>query len=309
MSLFINTNLSSLQARRAASSSGNRLDVAYERLASGLRINSAKDDAAGVQISNHITTEINGLTMGNRNAQDGISYAQTAEGAIEEITTMLQRIRTLALQASTGTMGAQDRASAQQEVNALNLEITRIARQTTFAGQDLINGNASIVRFQIGTDPNSVVSIDLRTGFDTDSLAVLAGNYLGSTFELPSSTSLEGGEYQYTDCFSCDLEGNGIDISTMSAAQIVIAGIDGLITAVDRKRAEFGALQNRLEASIRNQSNVIENESAARARIRDTDYAETSAEMSAADILQQGAVSILTQANTRPQIALQLLST
>ena len=142
MALYVNTNISSKNAQRMLANSTNSLDTSYKRLASGLRINSAKDDAAGLQISNRLTSQINGLEQGNRNAQDGISFAQTAEGAMDEMTTMFQRIRTLALQSDNGTNSEKDRKALQEEVTQLCSEIDRIAKDTTFGGENILNGEA-----------------------------------------------------------------------------------------------------------------------------------------------------------------------
>ena len=171
MALYLNTNLSARLAQRTVNRQTARLDTSYERLSSGLKINSAKDDPAGVQTSDRLTVQLNSLNQTNRNAQNAIAYAQTAEGAMEEITTMLQRIRTLAVQSANGTNATDNRIALQDEVDQLNEEIGRIARDTTFGGQDLLNGNASIARFQISPDPGSIIKIDLSTGFDTNSLA------------------------------------------------------------------------------------------------------------------------------------------
>ncbi len=309
MSLYLHTNISSLKSRNALNISTKTLDTSYERLSSGLRINSAKDDPAGVQTSDRLTTEIDSLSQTNRNAQNAISYAQTAEGALEEITSMLQRIRILALQSANGINTSNDRLALQQEVDELNEEICRIAEDTTFAGEDILNGTASVVRFQISPDPNSIIKIDLRVGFNTSSIAYLAAQYTGSdTFEIPAHDSLTASVYcKYTDLFSYKVNGGGIDITTASKAQMILAGVDGLLRAIDSKRAEFGAVQNRLEATIRNQDNIRENVSDSRSQIRDTDWADEVSKMTAAQILQQGSVSILIQANSRPEIALQIL--
>ncbi|MBO8415563.1 MAG: flagellin [Proteobacteria bacterium] len=307
MALYVNTNVSSLNAQRMTARATKALDVSYQRLSSGLRINSAKDDAAGLQISDRLTTQINGLGQGNRNAQDGISYAQTAEGALEETTSMLQRIRVLALQAANGTNTSQDRDALQQEVDALNEEIVRISRDTTFAGQDLLNGKAGVVMFQVGADANSIISVDLSMGFDTSSLAAQAADISGETFTIEPSEDFAGGTFNYTDVFKYVAGGGGIDITSFSKAEIVLGGIDALINAIDSKRAELGAVQNRLESTIRNQSNVQENVSSARSQIRDTDWAAETANLTQQQILQQASSTILTQANTRPQIALSLL--
>ena len=179
MALFVNTNTSSLNAQRMLANSTNSLDTSYKRLASGLRINSAKDDAAGLQISNRLTSQINGLEQGNRNAQDGISYAQTVEGAMDEMTTMYQRIRTLALQSANGTNSTKDRGALQQEVNQLCLEIDRISNDTTFGGEKILEGSsqatvatggivtaggtttAKTIDFQVGADANQKISVTL----------------------------------------------------------------------------------------------------------------------------------------------------
>ncbi len=307
MALYLNTNIQSLVAQRNLRRITDDLDLSYERLSTGLRINSAKDDPAGVQIADRLTSQIDHLAQGNRNAQDCISYAQTAEGAFEEITNMLQRIRTIAIEAANGTFTAADRQALQQEVDQLNAEICRIAEDTTFAGQDLLNGKAGVVYFQVGADPNSVVSIDMSMGFATSSIAAYAAKLSGSSFTVDANEVTAGGTYYYENLFTSG-EG-GIDVSTSSSAQLVLAGIDALISAVDTKRAELGAIQTRMEATIRNQSNVSENVQSSRSIIRDTDWAEEVSKMTQNQVLQEATATILTQANTRPQIALQLLST
>lgn len=314
MSLFINTNVSSLYAQQAAQRASDKLDSCYKRLSSGLRINSAKDDAAGIQVVNNLSTQLNGLNQGNRNAQDAIAFAQTVEGALDEVTNMLQRIRTLAVQSSTGSITGPDRKNTQAEVDQLTEEITRVAKETTFAGADMLNGNASVVRFQVGPDPSSIIEMDLTHSMDVDGLAKLAAiynggddYYLGITLEKPDGTSYDRASFD--EIFSnrtSDLP--GIDISTPSAAQFVLAGIDALIGVVDRKRADLGAMQNRLEATVRNQENIAENVSSARATLRDTDFAEATASLTQQDIIQQASASILVQANQRPQIALSLIN-
>ena len=318
MPLFINTNVSSLYAQQAAQRASDRLDISYQRLSSGLRINSAKDDAAGIQVANNLTTQLNGLTQGNRNAQDAIAFAQTVEGALDEVTNMLQRIRTLAVQSANGTMTDADRQGIQAEVDALTEEITRIAEETTFAGADMLNGNASVVRFQVGPDPSSIVEIDLTTPMDVDGLAKLASFYAGTEqYKLYEKevTNADGTQVMcvayanFTDIFNNkESDAPGIDVSSPSAAQMVLAGIDSLVTDVDRKRADLGAIQNRLEATVRNQENVKENVSNARATIRDTDWAEETANLTQQDIIQQATATILVQANQRPQIALSLIN-
>ena len=309
MPLYLNTNLSAVYAQNSVNKATRNLDVSYQKLSSGLKINSAKDDPAGVQTSDRLTVQLNSLNQTNRNAQNAIAYAQTAEGAMEELTTMLERIRTLAIQSANGTNSNDNRKALQDEVDELNEEMCRIARDTTFGGQDLLNGQASIARFQISPDPGSIIKIDLSIGFDTDSLAKLAAKTAGSeTFDLPEGNTFTTAQsYKFEDIFQYKVNGYGIDISTQSAAQIVLAGIDYMINAIDTKRSELGAIQNRLESTIRNQENVAENVSDSRAQIRDADYAEEVSKKTSAQMLQQGSVTILTQANSKPQIALQML--
>lgn len=308
MSLFINTNISSLLAQRAAQRANDKLDVSYERLSSGLRINSAKDDAAGMQVSDNLTNQLNNLTQGNRNAEDAIAFAQTIEGALDEVTNMLQRIRTLALQASNGTYSDSDREALQAEVSALADEIGRISEDTTFAGDDMLNGNASIVRFQIGADPSSMISIDLRDNFSIAGLAEQATRYSGDTFNYTFNLT-EAKALNYTDIFQNNTgDEPGVNISTQSSAEAVLAGIDALVSALDRKRSDLGAMQNRLEATVRNQENVKENVANSRSTLRDTDFAEETSILTSQQIIQQATAAILVQANQRPQVALNLLN-
>ncbi len=284
MSMYINTNSSSLNAQRNLMNTNKSLDTSYTRLASGLRINSAKDDAAGLQISNRLTSQINGLDQGNRNANDGISMAQTAEGAMDEITTMLQRMRTLAQQSANGSNSTDDRTALQSEVNALSSEIDRIASDTTFGGMKLLDGsNTNGFNFQVGANANQTISFTMSAAFNVAGMATAAG----------------------TTVFAAGA--GGINISTASAAQNVLASVDAMIKVVDSKRADLGAVQNRLDSTVRNQASISENVSAARSRIRDADFATETANMTQKNILQQAASTVLSQANQRPQAALSLL--
>ena len=315
MALFIQTNTSAINGQKNLTHANKALDTTYQRLSSGLRINTAKDDAAGLQISNRLTSQINGLKQGNRNANDGIALCQTMEGALEETTNMLQRIRTLAIQSANGTNTTVDRRSIQDEITALSKEITRIACKTTFAGRTVLNGvpapNSMLdakgkCTFQIGAYAFDTLSVSVSTGFTLSGLCTLAkalGN--GDPSELASSvtthsTNKTGGIIN---------TGKGYEFScaTQDAAQFTIAAVDALINAVDTKRAEFGALENRMESTIRNQETTGENVSDARSRIRDADYAEEASKLSAQNIIQQASTTVLTQANSRPQIALSLL--
>ena len=274
--MFVATNVSSLNAQRNMTSANNSLDVSYSRLASGLRINSAKDDAAGLQISNRLTSQINGLDQGNRNANDGISLAQTAEGAMDEITNMLQRMRTLAQQSANGSNNTDDRAALDNEVTQLKNEVSRIASQTTFAGSTNLLDGTYDGTFQVGANANQTISFLISFSFSATALATAAGTTLGT-------------------------------ISNQTNAQAFITQMDTMIKFVDSKRSELGAIQNRFDSTIRNQSNISENLSAARSRIRDADFATETANMTKQNILQQAASTILSQANQRPQSALSLL--
>lgn len=279
MSMFINTNVSSLNAQRNMTNANNSLDTSYARLASGLRINSAKDDAAGLQISNRLSSQINGLDQGNRNANDGISLAQTAEGAMDEVTNMLQRMRTLAQQSANGSNSTADRIAIGAEVTQLSTEVNRISTDTTFGGTKLLDGNYAGV-FQVGSNANQTISFSL-TGFK---------------FDLSGIASAAG--VAISDVSS---------VATQSDAQTFLSNIDAVIAQVDSARANLGAVQNRMDSTIRNQSNISENLSAARSRIRDADFATETANMTKQNILQQAASTILSQANQRPQAALSLL--
>ena len=301
MAMYINTNISSLNAQRNLMNTNKSLDTSYTRLASGLRINSAKDDAAGMQISNRLTSQINGLDQGNRNANDGISLAQTAEGAMDEVTSMLQRMRTLAQQSANGSNSTDDRDALQKEMDQLGSEINRISKDTTFAGTKLLDGTYK-GEFQVGADANQKIGFSLTQadGFTISGIATAAG----TTVDADGDTTTA--EVGITTIFTGGAAG-GIDISTAASAQAVLAATDSMLKVVDGKRAELGAVQNRLDSTVRNQSNISENVSAARSRIRDADFAIETANMTKQNILQQAASSILAQANQRPQSALSLL--
>lgn len=309
MALYVKTNTSAINSQRRLNTATKSLDTTYQRLSSGLRINSAKDDAAGLQISDRLTSQINGLGQGNRNANDGIALCQTMEGALDETTSMLQRIRTLAIQAANGTNTTNDRQAIQEEVAQLSAEITRIACKTTFAGRQCIAGvggadkggvldSKGKVSFQVGAYAFDTLGISLSNGFTMSGIcAGAAGGAIeakGDKSTTPTGVYKNNGMYEFS-------------VFTASAAQNTIQSIDKMINVVDSKRAELGALQNRMESTIRNQENVSENVSDARSRIRDADYAEEAANLSAQNIVQQAATTVLTQANSRPQIALSLL--
>ena len=306
MALYVNTNVSSINGRRNLTNATNNLNTTYQRLSSGMRINSAKDDAAGLQISDRLSSQINGLNQGNRNSNDGIALAQTAEGAMDEMTTMLQRIRTLAVQSSNGTNSAADREAMQQEVTQLSEEITRIACQTKFGGQVILNGGATgkladdkgNIVMQVGAYKGDTLTL---TGFSSGFMLSCIASQAGSTINTNNAANDQG------LIASTANSSARFSVSAQDTAQKSIDGVDKLIAAVDKQRAHLGAMQNRMESTIRNQSNISMNVSDARSRIRDTDFAEESAKLSQQSIIQQAASSMLTQANARPQIALSML--
>ncbi len=275
MSLYVNTNVSSLNAQRQMFSSSNGLDTAFERLSSGFRINSAADDAAGLQISDRMTSQIQGLDQAVRNANDGISLAQTAEGAMQEITTALQRIRVLAIQSQNGINTSADRLALQKEVSALKTEISRIATTSQFGGVDILTGGYS-AKFLVGANAGQTISVNIsRTG--------------GYGF-----SGLSNGQ-------------GDLSIASAASASAALTTIDSAISAIDAARADLGAIQNRFQSTIRNLSNISENVSAARSRIRDTDFATETAQLTRFQIIQQASTTVLSQANQRPQAALSLL--
>ncbi len=298
MALFVNTNVSSINGQRNLTNATNNLNTTYQRLSSGMRINSAKDDAAGLQISDRLTSQINGLNQGNRNTNDGIALAQTAEGAMDEMTSMLQRIRTLAVQASNGTNNTKDRQAIQQEVDQLSSEITRIACQTKFGGNSILNGSAAA-----GTLVTDGGKIKLQVGAYNGDTLEMTGFSTGFTLSVLGSRAINAGATAADHGFA----GAKFVVTAQSEAALAIDSVDKVIAEIDKQRAHLGAMQNRMESSIRNQSNVSMNVSDARARIRDTDFAEESAKLSQQTIIQQAASSMLTQANSRPQLALSLL--
>lgn len=322
MALTVNTNVSSLNAQRQLMNSGNSLDQAFERLSSGLRINGAKDDAAGLQISNRLEAQINGLNQGNRNANDGISVAQTAEGAMEQITDSFQRVRTLAAQAANGSNKDTDRLAIQDEIRELMEEVNRIAEDTTFGGENILDGTYS-GNFQVGADAvqtigfsmadvgstaNGANSISANGGFTLSGIAGIASAVTGETLSSKTTELSDTlGDSPDKQTFASAFVGSTISVSSQANAQVILAGMDSLIAVVDKKRAELGAVQNRFQSTISNQSNIAENLSAAQSRIKDADFAAETAKLTQSQILQQASQAILAQANQRPQAALSLL--
>jgi flagellin len=273
MALFVNTNVASLNAQRQLFNSGASLNTSFERLSSGFRINRAADDAAGLQISDRLTTQIQGLDQAARNANDAISLAQTAEGALGEVTSSLQRIRQLAVQSQNGINSSADRGALQKEVSALKSEITRISTDTQFGTTDILDGTFS-ASFLVGANGNQNISVNLsrNDGFGATGLSI-----------------------------------DSVDVATVDGASAALTAISEAISVVGGVRADLGAVQNRFQSTIRNLSNISENISSARSRIRDTDFAAETAELTRNQIIQQASLSVLSQANQAPQTALSLL--
>lgn len=272
MALVVNSNISSINAQRQLALSTNELGTSYERLSSGKRINSAKDDAAGLQISSRLTAQVNGLDQASRNANDAISLAQTAEGTLDEYTNMLQRMRTLAVQSSNGSNADSDRVALNKEYTELELELDRIAKDANFGGVKLLDSTYS-QNFQIGADAGQTISITISQSFSSGTGGVGAAG---------SITSFDG-------------------------AQSRIGELDSSLSVVNGVRASLGAKQNRFSSVVRSNENTLQNLSASRSRIQDTDYARESATLARNTVLQQASSSMLAQANQQPQIALSLL--
>ena len=263
----INTNVMSLTAQRNLNSSQGALATYMQRLSSGLRVNSAKDDAAGLAIAERMNTQVRGMNVAIRNANDGISMAQTAEGGLQEMSNMLQRMRELAVQSANGTNSSADRANLNAEFSALDSEIGRIADTTKFNGIDVLN-NAGSISFQVGANT-------------------------GATNKLTIDT--------------VDVNATGESIATSADAETAISAIDTAIDAVTTNRAAFGATQSRFESAINNLQVGMENQAAARGRIMDADFAVETANMTKSNILQQAGNAMISQANAAPQSVLRLL--
>lgn len=405
MPQIINTNIASLNAQRNLNASQSDANTALQRLSSGLRINSAKDDAAGLAISERFQSQITGLNMAQRNANDGISLAQTAEGALDEITANLQRMRELAVQSANGTNSNSDRDALNQEVQQRIKEINRIASQTSFNGLKVLDGTFGVQTFQVGANTGETIGVSglnskgnamgavIARTFEGDDTQTLAGQTVtadidGDTVDetVPLSEFFEAGlktdftvavttpegdtvnitvedagslqdivskineENQLTGVqafldksntdivFASDfgtdysvqitsgapiagdidvttpataaantVSINDTDISSAAGADIAMVNIDYAIETINGFRAELGAVQNRFESTIANLSTTSENLSASNSRIKDADFAKESAELARTQVLQQAGLSVLAQANARPQQVLQLL--
>lgn len=278
MALVINTNIASLNTQRSLNKSQNALGVSLARLSSGLRINSAKDDAAGLFVAGQLTRTIRGTNQAIRNSGDGISLGQTAEGALGEIANNLQRIREIAVQASNATVG--NSAGLQLEIDQLTQEVSRIIQTTEFNGVALISASGTLT-FHVGSEGTANNQISVGT-------VDFAGGIVSS--------------------YGADLTATGtVNVTTTVLASASLANLSTDIDTINSARATFGAVQNRFEAVISNLQSYAESLTAARSRIEDADFAAETANLTRAQILQQAGVSILSQANVLPQAALSLL--
>jgi flagellin len=380
MPQIINTNIASLNAQRNLNASQSDANTALERLSSGLRINSAKDDAAGLAISTRFESQISGLNVAQRNANDGISLAQTTEGALDEIVANLQRIRELSIQSANATNSQSDREALDAEVQQRIEEISRISNQTTFNGLKVLDGSFGIASFQVGANSGDTISVNLTAGTRasdvgaiataaaldvdfsatppqtiaaSDTLDVTVGadaqtitftgeetsisdvvetinNQLdgavavatddGTGIEIKSPEELSGIGYTTTAGTPALADGadagatvavdeslESVSIDTVLGANDAILRVDSSLTTINSIRSELGAIQNRFESTIANLATTSENLSASNSRIRDADFAAESAELARTQVLQQAGLSVLAQANARPQQVLQLL--
>ncbi|MFT7680591.1 MAG: flagellin [Moritella dasanensis] len=271
MAIYVNTNVASLNSQRNLTNSTNELQTSFERLSSGKRVNSAADDAAGLQIGSRLEAQVNGLNQGARNANDGISMAQTAEGALDETTNMLQRMRVLSIQSANGSNSAADRTALDKEFGQLKEEINRVANDTTFGGEKLLDGSFDNA-FQVGADKDQTITVTIGTKMDSAGLAV-----------------------------------DGSDVTSAANAQLAIESLDKAIASVTDVRGDLGAKQNRFSSTIRNVTNIAENVSASKSRIMDADFAAESAKLAQNQVSQQAASTMLSQANQQSQVAMSLL--
>jgi len=282
----INTNIISMNAQRNLDASQNALSTAMQRLSSGLRVNSAKDDAAGLAIASRMETQVRGMNVAIRNANDGISLAQTADGALSQVTESLQRMRELAVQSRNATNSDADKDSLDQEFGQLAQEIQRVLGGTTFNGKAILADSSGTQTFQIGPNTTSNDSIDITTNnLTTD----------------PTITIVAGSDNTGSGRAVIDHTASPDDIAN------VMANIDQTITTINSQRATLGASENRFDAVISDLQVAVENQSAAQSRIMDADFASETAALSRAQILQQAGTAMVAQANTMPQQVLTLL--
>ncbi len=274
MGLRVNTNIASINAQRNTAQVTTRLARNFQRLSTGLRISTAADDAAGLAISERLRSQIRSLGQASRNANDGISLVQVGEGALNEVSNILVRLRELAIQSANGSTSSADKNTIKEEFDSLVSEINRIAQSTEFNGVRLLDGSASVVTFQVG----------INTSIGIDQLNVSLTPSLATTLGLST-----------------------LDVGASGSATFALTQVDLAVNAVSALRGRFGSLQNRLQSTIANLGVAAESLSAAESRIRDVDVAYETAELTRNNILQQASISILAQANAQPQAALKLL--
>jgi len=296
----IGTNVAAMRAQSASTAASSSLQASMERLSSGKRINSAKDDAAGLAIATKMTAQIRGLTAASRNANDGISLAQTAEGALGQISNIIQRVRELAVQSANGTVTDADRAGLDNESRALLDQIDTIASTTNFNGVALLNGSAASVSIQTGINSSDTVSVGLANG-STAALGINKANTVGS----PATAAAGAG----VDTFygTADDVGNEIDLSTSGNASTALARIDTALNTVASARASLGASQNRLQVTVDNLTSTVTNLTEARSRIEDVDFSAETTNLAKAQILSQASTAMIAQANQAQQGVLSLI--
>ncbi len=276
MGLRINTNMMSINAQRNLRGSQNAMHLASEKLSSGYRINKSSDDAAGLAISENLNGQIRSLRQAGRNAQDGVSFIQVAEGGMNEVSNMITRLREIGVQAASDTIGAKEREYLNRETQQLKKEIERIAQSTEYNGQSLLNGTGQKLDFQIGTRNDDFLD---RISYD------------------PSLTNVSTKELGIED----------LEHITKEGAQLSLARLDESLRVLNSNRAQLGALQSRLGVTVANGEVAMENLSAAKSRIRDADVANETAELARSSILLQAGVSVLAQANQQTGMALKLI--
>jgi len=315
MPQIINTNLASLNAQRNLSTSQGSLMVSMQRLSSGMRVNSAKDDAAGLQIAERMNTQVRGMTVAVRNANDGISLSQTAEGALGKVGDMLQRMRELAVQSANGTNNDTDRIALNNEFTQLQNEITRLTSNTTFNGQKIIN-TASDFSFQVGANATANDAIIVKAVDVLTTTAGTTGTANGNDGALAAVTdgtkiNILGATSGYVPTAAADFAGAAGGPPALNNGQgqalDAIQFLDYAIAQVNTARASFGAVQNRFDAVIASLNVSVESQTSARSRIMDADYATETANLSRAQILQQAGNAMVSQANQLPQQVLTLL--
>ena len=281
MALTINTNIASIDAQRNLSASQNSLSTSMQRLSSGLRINSAKDDAAGLSIAERMNAQVRGMNVAVRNSNDGISLSQTADGALAQVSNSLQRMRELAVQARNSTNSSSDKDSLNKEFGQLQSEITRVLGGTTFNGKHMLGADATTLNFQVGANTTADDTVSIKTvNMVTDSTMATVTQSTQSSIDSTNDSTAIG---------------------------TVIDNIDKAIDDVNDTRATFGATESRFDSIISNLQSSVENQTAARSRIMDADFASETANMSRANVLQQAGTAMIAQANQQPSQVLTLL--